>query len=175
MNEPHIFTRTSPAEFLPTSEIPGTTQPTVEEAAAKRPSGDKYVTFFLGGSLFAVPASKVLEVTRPTTITPLPHAPQRLLGIAGVRGEVVAVIDLRSAIGATSAPTSDRPKLVILNAEENETRIGFLVDAMHEIAFVAADEIGNAEHEYIIGTTASDGASLRILAVDRLSNLLSNE
>lgn len=172
MNDPHIQTTDAAVEFLPPTEIPGFSEP-ADEPGRARPAGDKFVTFFLGGSLFAIPASKVLEVTRPTTITPLPHAPQSLMGIAGVRGEIVAVVDLRTALGAVRPAAASRSKLILLHNDEGRTRLAFLVDAMHEIAVIAPEDIRPAENSMLAGKTVSDVASISLINTELIETLLS--
>ncbi len=91
----------------------------------------RFVTFYFGERLYGVPAQDVLEIAHPIPFTPLPNAPDSLLGIAPLRGEIVAVIDLKSLLGEVSS-SSQRSKFVILRSETDETASAFPVDLMHE-------------------------------------------
>jgi purine-binding chemotaxis protein CheW len=51
--------------------------------------------FTLDGQRYALPLDKVERVVRAAAITPLPAAPDVVLGVLDIRGEVVAVINLR--------------------------------------------------------------------------------
>lgn len=75
-----------------------------ENLARKRAVGDveettEFVTLDLAGVGYAVEASAVREVFALRDLTPLPTAPEWVLGITNVRGKIVAVIDLLVALG----------------------------------------------------------------------------
>jgi chemotaxis signal transduction protein len=107
---------------------------------------ERFVAFFIGPSLFGVPASEVAEVAHPVTVTPLPNAPSSLHGIAPLRGEVLAVVDLSGLVGETSESAMPRPKFVVLNARsDGDTQIAFPVDRMHEIVSLAPAAVTPAE------------------------------
>ena len=115
-------------------------EPSIDEQAP-RPEGRtaRFVTFYFGERLYGVPAQDVLQVSHPLAFTPLPNAPDCLLGIAPLRGEIVAVIDLKALLGEVSG-SSQRPKFVILRSETDETASAFPVDLMHEFITVSEDE-----------------------------------
>ena len=55
----------------------------------------QYLTFKLGGEVFAIDVSKVREVLDFTTITKIPRTPDFMSGVINLRGNVVPVVDLR--------------------------------------------------------------------------------
>src|ERR1700684_1867760 len=55
----------------------------------------QYLTFKLGGEVFATDVSKVREVLDFTTITKIPRTPEFMSGVINLRGNVVPVVDLR--------------------------------------------------------------------------------
>jgi chemotaxis signal transduction protein len=132
----------------------------------------KFVAFHLGDSLYGIAAEKVAEVSRPIELTPLPHSPNGLLGIIGVRDEIFAVVDLRTAIGETPPDPAARMKLVLLNsADAKETRIGFFVDKMFEIVSAVAEPLDD-EDDIVIASAEIDAGRLGIINTDRLQALL---
>jgi purine-binding chemotaxis protein CheW len=60
----------------------------------------------MGDSLFALPVALVQEILDPQPVSRLPNSPPHLLGMIDVRGDPVAVIDLRSLLG--EPPRSDQ-------------------------------------------------------------------
>ncbi len=132
---------------------------------------DKFVAFHLGSGLYGVAAEKVAEVSRPIELTPLPHAPPGLLGIIGMRDEIFAIVDVRTAIGETPPDPEARMKLVLLNSKDaNETRVGFFVDRMFEI--VSAVAVPMDDEDMIIATTETDAGKLSIINTEKLQLLL---
>ena len=60
-------------------------------------------TFLLGGRRFGVPAADVREVVRFAPPTPVPLAPAWVAGVADVRGEILAAIDVAARLGLPAA------------------------------------------------------------------------
>jgi len=54
-----------------------------------------FLTFEICTEQYAVNVTKVLEVLEQQHITPVPHAPQFILGIINFRGEILPVINTR--------------------------------------------------------------------------------
>jgi purine-binding chemotaxis protein CheW len=60
---------------------------------------DRLLPFTLGDQRYALALSSVKNVVRAVTITPLPKAPEIVLGIINVRGRVIPVVDVRKRFG----------------------------------------------------------------------------
>ncbi len=58
-----------------------------------------FITFWLGGFLFALPVEEVVEINRSLDITPVPQAPSYVSGIINLRGQILTAIDLAQRIG----------------------------------------------------------------------------
>lgn len=58
-----------------------------------------FITFWLGGFLFALPVEEVVEINRSLDITPVPKAPSYVSGIINLRGQILTAIDLAQRIG----------------------------------------------------------------------------
>lgn len=120
----------------------------------------RLVTFVFNDNLYGIAVEEVAEVTYPLPISPLPNSPEHLCGISPLRGELVAVIDLRRLLGET-APTaqmSARPKFIILRSYENNMQMAFQVDRVCEIAS-AGEIIENIDHRpgFIVSVSAMIG------------------
>lgn len=86
----------------------------------------KFVTFMLGDETYAVNASFVNEVLRYTEITPVPGAPDFVLGIINLRGDVLTVIDTREVFGLSSHEVTSQSRIVVVELEDYA--VGVLVD-----------------------------------------------
>ena len=60
---------------------------------------DRLLPFTLGDQRYALALSSVENVVRAVTITPLPKAPEIVLGIINVRGRIIPVVDVRKRFG----------------------------------------------------------------------------
>ena len=133
----------------------------------------RFVSFFLGETQFALPAEAVGEVTIPLVPTPLPDGPPALSGIAHLRGEIVAVVDLGETPAAVSG---EKRRSVILRSLDPsvEMPIGFNVDRAGEIVQIPIEEIGYSGFADSIAPfeTVVGGRKIRIVETSRLSALL---
>ncbi|WP_111976668.1 chemotaxis protein CheW [Algibacillus agarilyticus] len=137
----------------------------------------QWVTFKLDEETYGINVMQVQEVLRYSEIAPVPGAPDYVLGIINLRGNVVTVIDTRSRFGLPSTEVSDNTRIVIIEAEKQV--IGILVDSVAEVVYLRASEIDTAPNvgtdesaRFIQGVSNRDGELL--ILVD-LNKLLSDE
>jgi purine-binding chemotaxis protein CheW len=128
------------------------------------------VTFALAGERYAVETRHVREVVRPAALTPVPGAPDFLVGLHNLRGDILAVFDLRRFFGVADREATDLSRVIVLGGERAE--FGALADAVHEVTTLRIDEVheppasvGGAGRGYLRGVTAGalvvlDGAAL---------------
>lgn len=125
----------------------------------------RFVTFYFGDNLYGVPAEDVAEVIHPTPVSPIPNGPDTLVGISALRGEIIALIDLRNLLSEPVTQLSTRSKFILLNSVEDETRPGFAVDRMSEIVTLADGDISRSNEfgKCIDGEAALGGQVLHLL------------
>ncbi|TLS49483.1 chemotaxis protein CheW [Paenibacillus antri] len=61
-------------------------------------NGRLYVFFQACGQEYGMPAGDVKEVRRLTRLTPVPHAPAGIVGVANVRGRILTVVGAQAAL-----------------------------------------------------------------------------
>lgn len=83
-------------------------------------SSQELLIFEVSGRNFSVPLSVVEEVVPCTTITHIPNSPPFLLGLAGVRGKVMGVID---AALRYNLPPSLKSYFMVCHVRGNPTAI----------------------------------------------------
>jgi|TARA_Y100000034_G_scaffold25509_1_gene30061 purine-binding chemotaxis protein CheW len=133
----------------------------------------QWVTFKLETETYGINVMQVQEVLRYTEIAPVPGAPDYVLGIINLRGNVVTVIDTRARFGLQSAEITDNTRIVIIEAEKQV--IGILVDSVAEVVYLRASEIdvapnvGNEESaRFIQGVSNRDGELLILVDLNKL-------
>ena len=145
-------------------------------AAQKTTSDDpvlQWVTFRLAGETYGVNVMQVQEVLRYTEIAPVPGAPDYVLGIINLRGNVVTVIDTRNRFGLKSGELTDNTRIVIIEAEGHV--IGILVDSVAEVVYLRQSEVetapnvGNDESaKFIQGVCHKNEELLILIELDKL-------
>lgn len=86
----------------------------------------------LGGEYFGIDLSCVLEFCNITELSRLPCCPPHILGIMSLRGELLTLIDPRSALNLP--PASRGCKAVIANLGEHA--MGIAVDQVHDVVYL---------------------------------------
>jgi len=137
----------------------------------------QWVTFHIDNEVYGITVMQVMEVLRYVDLTPVPGAPDYVLGIINLRGNVVTVIDTRKRFSLPSKEIDDMSRIVIIEAEGQV--LGMLVDCVAEVVYLRESEIemapnvGNEESSRFIQGVHSNGDSLLIL-VD-VNKLLTGE
>ncbi|WP_412972760.1 chemotaxis protein CheW [Glaciecola sp. MF2-115] len=137
----------------------------------------QWVTYRLDEETYGINVMQVQEVLRYTEIAPVPGAPDYVLGIINLRGNVVTVIDTRSRFGLPPTDITDNTRIVII--ESDEQVVGILVDSVAEVVYLRSSEIDSAPN---VGTEESakfiQGVSNRsgqLLILVDLNKLLSDD
>lgn len=133
----------------------------------------QWVTFRLDEEIYGINVMQVQEVLRVTEIAPVPGAPNYVLGIINLRGNVVTVIDTRMRLGLGSKEVDDSTRIVIIEAEKQV--VGILVDSVAEVVDLrmseveSAPNVGNDESsKYIQGVASRDGELLILVDLNKL-------
>lgn len=87
-----------------------------------------YLGFELNQKIFGIAAEKVLRVSQIVEITPIPQAPETVLGIINVMGQVVPVVDLRKRLNLEEKPLSLSDYLIIV--QTGSQTISFVAEAI---------------------------------------------
>ncbi len=107
------------------------------------------VVFFLGGQAFAISVDKTREILRWPGSRPIPESHPAMIGITSVRGEVMPLLDLRAYLGITPKVPLESSKVII--AEFNESKLGFVVDAVERIYGISAAELDSTLTSAVLG------------------------
>ena len=133
----------------------------------------QWVTFRLEDERYGINVMQVQEVLRLTEIAPVPGAPDYVLGIINLRGNVVTVMDTRKRFGLPQHEADDATRIVIIEAEDQV--VGILVDSVAEVVYLNQPDIesppnvGNEESSrYIQGVANRDEGLLILVDLDKL-------
>jgi purine-binding chemotaxis protein CheW len=128
-------------------------------------------SFLLAGERYAIETRFITRVVRLTDFTPVPGTPEFLGGVLNLRGEILALIDLRAYFGIASTGLTDLSRILVLGLERNE--FGIMADRVEEVSTLRVDEVletpvtlpGGGGRAPLLGVTADarivlDGAAL---------------
>lgn len=147
-----------------------------------RPEADlqeevQYLTFMLGGEMFAIGILGIKEILEYGNLTSVPMMPAFVRGVINLRGAVVPVVDLSARFGRPNSEVTRRSCIVIIEAEsEAGTQdVGLMVDAVSAVLEIPASEIEPApsfgakiRSDFISGMAKVNGKFVIVLNVDRV-------
>lgn len=94
----------------------------------------------LDGNPYAIAVERVREIVRMRPLTRVPRAPDWLLGVAALRGEVVEVVDLRRCLGIEPAAPDRSSRIIVLNGDDDRVT-GVMVDSVRDVFRVSENSI----------------------------------
>ena len=135
-------------------------------------AGRELIRIGVGGQDYCVSVAAVREIRGWTPATPIPGAPDYIVGVINLRGLVLPILDLRVRLGAEAAEPGARSAVVV--CEIHGRTIGLLVDAVSDILTVTAEqlqptpEVARAGEDLIDGVLAMDGWMAGLLSLERV-------
>ncbi|UUM29794.1 chemotaxis protein CheW [Vibrio japonicus] len=149
---------------------------TNEVEVRKEQSNDEvlqWVTFQLEEETYGINVMQVREVLRYSEIAPVPGAPDYVLGIINLRGNVVTVIDTRSRFGLVEGEITDNTRIIVIESEHQV--IGILVDSVAEVVYLRSSQIDSTPSvgtdesaKFIQGVSNRDGKLLILVDLNKL-------
>ena len=107
----------------------------------------QYLTFMLGGEMYAMGILAIKEIIEYGHLTEVPRMPDFIRGVINLRGAVVPVIDLSARFGKAATTVTRRTCIVIVevsdgHGEQVSTQVvGVMVDAVNAVLDIAPSEI----------------------------------
>jgi purine-binding chemotaxis protein CheW len=91
---------------------------------------ERFLTFRANGRLYALPASQVAEIIPVPPVAKLPQSPKALLGMANLRGSVIAVASLRALLGLEIESGASLARAIVL---DGTSPVAVTVDAVENL------------------------------------------
>lgn len=136
----------------------------------------QYLTFQLGGEMFAIGILGIKEIIEYGAPTAVPMMPPSVRGVINLRGAVVPVMDLQASFGKPSTEVGKRTCIVIVEINTGEQRqvVGVVVDAVNEVLDIAAADLeppptfgARIRADFIQGMGKVKGRFVILLDLDR--------
>lgn len=103
----------------------------------------QYLTFMLGGEVFAIGILAIKEIIEYGNLTEVPMMPDYIRGVINLRGSVVPVVDLSARFGRKGTQLTRRTCIVIIEvvAGQDKQVLGVVVDAVNEVLDIPPGQI----------------------------------
>lgn len=95
--------------------------------------------FRVGEENYGLPVTAVNSIIRYEEPTPVPRAPQAVLGVVNLRGRVIPVVDLHKRFKGEAFQVSSASRIVV--ADGAVGAVGLAVDAANEVMSIEESEL----------------------------------
>ena len=135
------------------------------------------LSFTAGGELFAVDVTLVQKVARNMSVTPVPTAPDTVVGITNMKGRIVTILSLAALLGRSRDKAQHAHAVIFKPFTEGNDQMGLLIDKPGALIDISEDQIlpppitaGNDGELYISGIGEVDRELYRVINVDLIFN-----
>lgn len=145
----------------------------MELRANERAGMRELIAFRVQELEYCIDIRQVREIRGFAAATPLPHAPEFVVGVINLRGTVLPIVDLSARLGFGSTTPTARSAVVVV--EIGGELVGLLVDGVSDIISVNDDflqptpEIASERARALVrGVMAFEARMMSMIALDAL-------
>jgi len=134
----------------------------------------KLVTFSLDDRAFALYVSAVQRIIRVVEVTALPKAPEIVVGIINLQGQVIPVFDIRMRFHLPAREVQLNDELII--ADTAKRTVALLVDSVNDVIEIPEEKIIAAGQilpglEYVEGVVKTEDGMVLIHDLEQFLSL----
>ncbi len=90
------------------------------------------VSFVVDGQEYALPIDRVQEIVQaPESVSPVPNAGERVLGVIDLRGRLLPVISMRRVFGLPVTPLEPQNRIVVVSLDDGV--VGVVMDTVRQV------------------------------------------
>ncbi|MFP4251517.1 MAG: chemotaxis protein CheW [Guyparkeria sp.] len=137
----------------------------------------RWVSFTVDDETYALNVLDVQEVLRDAEITPIPGAPDAILGIINLRGNVVTVVDARTFFGLEEKTWDENSRIMVIEVASGEI-VGLVVDSVAEVIALpqavvdqAMMAVADDRARHILGIVPQDEKLIILVDMKSLSDI----
>ena len=130
---------------------------------------NQLVVFTLDEQLYALPLVRVKRIVRVVEVTPLPKAPDIVLGVINLQGKIIPVMSMRTRFGLPEPDASLSDQIIV--ADTSTRTVGLLVNSVTGI-IKRTEDVTETEKivpgaQYVEGISKTEDGILFIHNIDR--------
>jgi len=134
---------------------------------------ERLITFNLENEKYGVEVNKVREILRVNQSFPVPGAPEFVLGITNIRGNVVTIIDARMRFNLPYIEYTDAARMIVV--ESQQETVAVIVDSVSDVIDVPKSDIEenmgdnfNGDSRFVSGVVTCCDGLIILLDVEKI-------
>lgn len=135
----------------------------------------KVIVFQLKDQQYGVDIQQILSIERLENITPIPNTSDFIKGVINLRGDVIAIIDLRERLNINQTDITDNTRVLIVSVDQ--VQIGLIVDSATDVLDIdpssidpSPEIIGDIDVTFVKGVAKLKERLLILLDLARVLN-----
>ena len=136
----------------------------------------KVLSFRIQGDLLGVEINHVKEINRNVEFTIVPKAPDTVVGLFNMRGQIVTLHNLAKILGYETKEKKGKAICIILkSAPDNPNQKGFLIDQTGDVIDIEEDicemppaNVDEDKYQFVKKVARLDNDLLMILELDKI-------
>ncbi len=136
----------------------------------------EFATLYVGDALCGIDILKIQEINKLAGMTKVPQAPEFVLGILNLRGQIVTVIDLSKKLGLGEGNFSQAPRNIIVNSAGGH--VGLLVSRIGDVVAVDMNRresppanLGGIQGNFFTGVYKTETQLIGLLNVEKVLSI----
>ena len=132
----------------------------------------RLITFNLNNETYGIEVSQVREILRINQNFPVPGAPDYVLGITNIRGNVITILDARIRFNLPKVEYTDNARMIVV--ESGNDTVAVVVDSVSDVIDVTKSSIDvnlkinmSGDSRYINGVVTRAHGLIIILNVEK--------
>jgi purine-binding chemotaxis protein CheW len=131
---------------------------------------NQLIVFNLENQQYAIYLSAVERIVSVVEITPLPKAPEIVIGVVNVQGQIIPVFNIRKRFRLPEREINLSDQLIIANTSKQT--VALIVDAVTGVIEISEDKIIKSEKilpgmDYVEGVIKLENGMILIHDIDR--------
>ncbi|MCC3862873.1 chemotaxis protein CheW [Terrisporobacter petrolearius] len=123
---------------------------------------DLYMVFVVNNQKYALSSKYIIEIIEMLPITKVPFLPKYMKGIINLRSTIIPVMDARMRFDIEPISYDERTCIIII--ENNNNKIGLIVDTVNEVIHISPEKNMNMD------SNQDEGKSNFIKSVSEINN-----
>ncbi len=174
------------------TEVAGAVAPASSGSPVAHATGraGRYLTFTLGGEVYALEILEVSEIIEFRALTVVPMMPSFIRGVINLRGRVLPVVDIAARFGQQATSVGRRTSIVVVEtsgsteasgdakAAQSQQGIGIMVDAVNKVVYLGDEDIepppafgAGIRSDFISGMAKHEGGFIVVLDIEKVLSL----
>ena len=130
-------------------------------------------TFTVGEALCGMDILQIQEINKIMQRTPVPQAPDYVLGVLNLRGKIVTIIDLAKKLGLGETTIAEEARNIIVNCFDGSagllvSRIGDVIEVQNDKKEKPPANMRGIEGKYFSGVFKTDTQLIGLLNIDKV-------